>query len=107
MALGNSIPGRRSRFLRVLSTSMFTSVVFGLLGYICGILREIIRTLSVNDIHIRALMTGLNTTAVAFWILFAVLMLYEFSKSEAVLDLERRNRLAEELFKRDKRRGLF
>jgi uncharacterized membrane protein len=99
---GNSVPSKRSRFLGALFKSIVISALFGFVGYVSGYVGAVGNFRSVQDIHVHAIMMGLNTTAVVFWILFAVLMLHEFSKSEAVLDLERRNRLAEELFKRDK-----
>jgi hypothetical protein len=47
-----------------------------------------------------SLTSGLNTAAVVFWIFFLPQFLVEMSKSPAVLELERRVKMAEELFKR-------
>ena len=51
------------------------------------------------------LMTGLNTTAVAFWILFPLLYWILVPKSEAALAWEENLRKADELFKREAAAG--
>src|SRR5438874_12264699 len=42
---------------------------------------------------------GANTTTVVFWVVLALLYLTHISKSAAMLDCERRVRLAEELYR--------
>jgi hypothetical protein len=91
---------RRSRLKKAILKSMLTSGVFGVCGYLVGLVGVMFAAKSAVNIHAGALTAGLNTTAVVFWILCPVLVLYEYLKSDAVLDLERRCRLAEELFKR-------
>jgi hypothetical protein len=48
---------------------------------------------------------ALNTTAVAFWIVFGLAYLTKVRLSRAALDWDRRMKLAQEIFKREKALG--
>ena len=48
---------------------------------------------------------GLNTAAVTFWIAFPILYCIRVPKSTAALDWDRRMKMAEEIFKRERALG--
>jgi len=53
----------------------------------------------------KAFILAVNTTAVAFWIVFGLAYVTKVRLSRAALDWERRLHLAEEIFRREKAHG--
>ena len=53
----------------------------------------------------KSLIQALNTTAVAFWIIFGLAYVTKVRLSRAALDWERRMHRAEEIFRREKALG--
>ena len=53
----------------------------------------------------KAFILALNTTAVAFWIIFGLAYVTKVRLSRAAIDWERRLKLAEEVFRREKALG--
>src|SRR5436190_9607434 len=90
----------RSRLLRNLALAMVVAVFVGGCVYLSALGSMRMRGRPVSVIREQAIPEGLNTAAISFWILFPVLFLTRVYKTAAVLDCDRRIRLAEEMYRR-------
>ena len=96
-------PGFRKRLLKAIAVAMLVAAAIGPFGYLSEYIGIIGRMRPLQIIQHAALISGMNTVAITFWIVFPILFITTAFKTAADLDMDRRLRLAEELFERARR----
>lgn len=94
-------PEFRRRLQKALFNSVFTAAFVGGIAYFANCYDPSPATAPAVVWRV-ALVDAANIAAMAFWVMFPILFATKVFKSAAVLDMERRVRLAEDLFERSR-----
>ena len=90
-------PGFRGRLLKALAFALLIAAVFGVPS---GVAAFLVPSQTPATLLHDALFLGGNAAAVVFWVAFLLLFVTQVYKTAAMLDMDRRVRQAEELFRR-------
>ena len=91
---------RRRPIIKGAVVCMILSVAIGILAVPTAFFGLTMPPPPIEVMIREGMMTGLNTTAVVFWISFLLVFLNEMLKSDAVSEFDRLVMLGEELYKR-------
>ncbi len=90
-------PGFRGRLLKALAFAMLIAAVFGIPA---GFAAYLIPSQTPSTLLGDALFLGGNAAAIVFWVAFILMFVTQVYRTDAMLDMDRRVRKAEELFQR-------
>jgi len=91
---------RRRPILKGAIVCMILSLAIGVLAVPTAFIGFTMRPRPLEVLIRDGIMSGLNTTAVVFWISFLLVFLNELLKSDAVSEFDRLVKLGEEIYKR-------